>query len=124
MVTITGSDFKGLIQDASISDTNAEKIVDEAIDLLNLYGEDLDLSNLSGTAGSKTVAVTSKKRGAIYLFARAVYATFWMNASNANVGIGGLSVTLGEVMGNPITFGALKEAAQLLRERDWTRSII
>jgi len=113
LVSITGSDFADIIDDSDISDANAEKILDLAVDLLNLFG-DLDLSNMGGTAGSKTLSVESKQKGAIFLVARAIYYSFFKGVETTTVG--GLTVTSPDLLSNPAVVSAVKEAARRLVE--------
>lgn len=124
MVTVTGADFAAKINDSGLTATNAEYILDTTIDQLNLYA-DLELSNLQGTVGSKSLSVTSAQRGAIYFGARAIYASFWKNAANETGGIGALnSANSGDLMSNPVILSAIKEAALILQDLDYSRAII
>ena len=91
MPTITGADFKLLINDTSISDTNAEIQLDQAISSLNIFLGDNTISNLGGAAGSKTLSVSSKQKGAVQLVAQAIYNNVYKGIEN--VGVGGLTVT-------------------------------
>lgn len=113
MASISASDFTDLIQDSEISAANAEKILDHAINLLNLYG-DLDLPNMGGTAGSKTVGLQSKEQGAVFEVARAVYYSFFKGVDL--VGVGGLTVSSPDLLANPAVINAVKEAARRLVE--------
>lgn len=115
MVSITGALFNALINDAGISDTNAEYILDQAIDLLNLYGN-VDLPNMSGSAGNKTLSVESKQRGAIYLVARAVYYAFFKGIETSTAG--GLTVATPDLLADPTVVQTVKEAARRLVEVD------
>jgi len=59
----------------SVGDVSAiktEALIDQAIDLLNLYANQ-SISNMAGTAGSKTVTLTSRQRAAVFEVAKAVY---------------------------------------------------
>lgn len=74
MVSVSYSDLHNLLN-LSVGDISAAKteaLLDQAIDLLNLYANQ-SLSNMSGDAGSKTVTLTSKQRGAVLEVAKAVY---------------------------------------------------
>ena len=126
MATLSGSDFATYtVNDASLGATNGEYILDRAINLIVLYGEDINISNPQGTTGSKSLTVSQKTKAAIELAARAIYASYWMNAANKNSAISTLNgTTVGDLMSTPAVLAAIKEAAKLLRERDWSRSII
>lgn len=112
MVSVTGTIFKSVINDSVISDTNAEYMLDLAIDVLNLYGA--DLSNMTGAAGSKTVNLESKEKGAVFLVARAIYYGFYKGIEPGIVD----TVTVGatDVLGNPTILASIKEAARQLTE--------
>jgi hypothetical protein len=78
MATITGAEFISLMNlsdDTDFTATNAEIIIDAAIDKLNLYLHryDLELSNMTGTAGSKTLTVESREKAAIITVASCIY---------------------------------------------------
>ena len=80
MVSVTASTFKDLINNSDLANATAEKIIDQAADSLNVYLEENNqLPNMSGTAGSKTVSVSSAQRGALMNMAREVYAVLYVN---------------------------------------------
>ena len=115
MVNIAASDLDALLNLASaVTDTNLEIIIDQAIDLLNLYGA--DLANMTGTAGSKTVGLESKERGAVFAVARAVYYSFYKGVTQ--VGVGALAVSTPDLMSNPNVLRTVREAAHKLTELD------
>ena len=126
MPTLTGSDFATYtVNDTGLAAARAERIIDRAINLLVLYGEDVNIQNMQGTEGSKTLSVSQKKQGAIELVARAIYASFEKNAANnQTASVGGVNISVADLMSNPEVLRSVKEAAQLLRERDWSRAII
>lgn len=117
MATVTATEFKTLISDAGLAVATAEIIIDQAIDFLNLYGA--ELSNLGGTAGTKTVSVESKEKGAIYFVARAVYDSFYKGTEG--VGVGALALTTADLMSNSAVLQTVKEAARHLTEMDVSR---
>lgn len=116
MATITADEFQAILNltDSDISNTNTEYVLDFAINLLNLYGA--DLSNMSGTAGSKTWSGESSEKGAIYMVARAAYYSFFKGIETA--AIAGLSATSPDVIANPVIMQTVKEAAQQLTEME------
>jgi len=113
MVSISATEFKALINDADITATNAEYIIDLAVDVLNLFS-DADIPNMGGTAGSKTWSGMSKQKGAVYLTARAIYQSFYKGIETSSVG--GLAVSSGDVLGNPTIMATIKAAANRLKE--------
>ena len=113
MVNVTASDLNALLNlSGGVSDTNLEIIIDEAIDLLNLHGA--DLANMTGTAGSKTVGLEGKERGAVFMVARAVYYSFCKGVDQTSVG--GMVVSSPDLMSNPNVLRTVKEAARKLTE--------
>lgn len=123
MPLITGTDFLALLKDSSSTVTEGEKVLDQTIDLINGFAS-VDLPNLTGTAGSKSLNVEGRQRGIIYFAARSVYASMLMNAANKNAVIGSLSVTSGDLLSNPSVLDSIKEAARQLSETDWSKAII
>ena len=117
MASVTGDDFRNVMNLVSMSDENAEYILDFAIDLLNIY--DVQLSNMSGSAGSKTVTLTSKQRGGVFLVARAVYYSMFKELENVN--IGSLSVDATDLLSNPTVVKVLEDVANRLQVDDYTR---
>ena len=95
MVSVTAALFKSLMNLPDLSDENAEYLLDQAIDMLNIYGA--NISNLSGDPGS--VTVTSKERGGIFVLARNVYQKFYKRTTGATVG--GLSTTDADLTSDP-----------------------
>jgi len=113
MVSVTASTLDGLLHlSGGVDDQDLEAIIDESIDLLNLHGA--DLSNMTGTAGSKTVNLDTKEKGAVLLVARAVYYGFYKGLESSSVG--GLTVGSPDLMSNPNVIRTVKEAARLLTE--------
>jgi hypothetical protein len=117
MATITASTFQNLFNDASISATHAEEIIDLAIDIINLYS-DSDVPNMTGTAGSKSVSVESKQKGAIFILAEEIYHGLYQNPTATSVM--GQSISPANAMANPTIRAAAKEAARMLTELDIT----
>lgn len=74
MVSVAYSDLHNVLN-LTVSDITAvktEALLDQAIDLLNLYANQ-SISNMAGSGGSKTVTLTSKQRGAVFEVAKAIY---------------------------------------------------
>ena len=126
MPTLTGTEFSTYtVNDVGLAAERAEYIIDRAINLIVLYGEDVNIQNMQGTAGSKTLTLSQKKKGAVELVARAIYASFEKNAANnQTASVGSVNISVADLMSNPEVLRSVKEAAQLLRERDWSRAII
>ena len=93
MPEITGSDtyFTNIVAAATFTPTQWEACIDQAIDKINGHlGEDM-VPNLSGTAGSKTVSVSSAEAGFIRDVTIAIY------ASTKNAGASSSSLSIGQI---------------------------
>lgn len=114
MATITYVDLHDLlnITVGDISAINAEKVIDLAVDCLNLYGA--DLPNMSGTAGAKSLSLESREKGAVFMVARAIYYGFYKGLDA--VGISSLSTSAPDLMSNSTITAVIKEAGHLLSE--------
>ncbi len=97
-----------------ITAVNAEKLIDLAINCLNLFGAELD--NMAGTAGSKTVSLESKEHAAVLLVARAIYYSFYKDLDSAS--LGGLTVSTNDLLKDPATLQLIKDAAAQLKASD------
>lgn len=86
-ITINGAWFQLIMNDTAIPDATAEALIDQAINLLNTFGAELD--NLVAGTGD----YTSAQAGAVGVMAREIYQKLYKNAAGANVGVGGLNVT-------------------------------
>ena len=122
MVSLTASSLSTLVNDAGLAAATAEAILDQAIDCLNLLGN-LELSNMQGTAASKSVGVTSRERGAILYVARAIYSSFYKDAPTTAV-IAGLSVSTTDVLSNAVVMHTVEAMARKLHDADWSHAII
>ena len=114
-VTITGDTILNLLKNPSgITTTHGEIVMDQAIDHLNIYlDKDNTISNLSGTAGSKTLSVSSRERGAINLVARMVYMSFLkQHGGSANMGSLGSSTI--DLLSNPTSVAIIKEIVEAI----------
>lgn len=117
MPSVSADDLSNLLNIAgAVTDTILEAMIDGAIDRLNRYGT--SISNMSGTAGSKTVSLTSAQRGAVLEVASAIYSISKSSGSSStSLSIGGLSTSESSAQGNTIFESMVKEAArQLLLE--------
>ena len=122
MVSVTADTFKDLMNLPTLDDADVEQILDMAVDCLNLYGQ-LDMSNMAGTAGSKTLNLTSQQKAAVFIVARAIYYGFYLRLSSGSVG--GLTVTTpSDLMANIVVSESLHEAARLLMEPEYSRAFL
>lgn len=117
MAAVTGEDWRNVMNLAGVSDTDAEYILDMAIDLLNVY--DVQLDNMAGLAGAKTVTLTSKQRGGVFLVARTIYYAMYKNVQA--IGIGGLTVSASDLLSNATVVKTVKEVANRLCSDNYTR---
>ena len=74
MTAITGADTFFTNVNSTFTATKWEACIDQAIDKINGYARDDILPNMAGTAGSKTVSVSSGQAGFIRDLAVAIYA--------------------------------------------------
>ncbi len=119
MVTITGSDTFFTNVDSSYTATKWEAAIDQAINELNTYGKTLDLPNMTGAAGSKTLSVTSAEAGAIQAVAVAIYSQIKQSGSqSSSFGVGGLSMSSSSGQGSGAVENLAKDMAEYLRELD------
>jgi len=122
MVAVTADTFKDLMNKPDLDSEVVEKILDLAVDCLNLYGQ-LDMSNMAGTAGSKTLNLTSQQNAALLIVARAIYYGFYLGLSSA--AIASQSVTNpSDLMANSVVSDSLREAARLLQEPEYSRAFL
>lgn len=116
MVTITGADTYFTNVDTDITQTQWESIIDQAVDKINGYARDDLISNMAGTAGSKSLSVTSAQAGFIRSLAVLVYQKEYKSAGaqseSYNMGI--LSHSRSAASGSG---GALEELAEKAANR-------
>jgi len=113
MVSLTATLFKSIHHDTSIDDDDAENIIDLAISEITLHsGEDLPV--MSGTAGSKTVSLTTQQYAAVMEVARAIYNSDYKGIETTAVG--GMSVSNPDLKSNPMVQAAIVRAARRLAE--------
>ena len=124
MTTITGSDTYFTNIDSAFTATKWEACIDQAIDKLNLYG--LSISNLSGTAGSKTGSYTSAEAGAIRELSLLIYASIQSAGSSSNsysLGVISESSSTSSTSGSSSNInGAAQQMAAQLKPRKFTRT--
>ena len=122
MVSVTYLDMRVLLNQPSLSATDAEKLLDLSVDCLNLYGQ-LDMSNMAGTAGAKTLNITSQQRAAIMLVARAIYFAFYRGLGSLS--LHGIAMTNpSDLLSNSVVQDSVREAARLLQESDFSRAFL
>jgi hypothetical protein len=100
--------------------TNVEYMIDSAIDYVNLEAE-TSISNLSGSAGSKTVTVTASQNAVLKLLLTAMLREAKFKGSSS-LGMGGLSVSDTLVTQPPIFQSLFKNALRRLRGMDFKRT--
>jgi len=120
MVSVSYSDFNDVMNLAdSPSATVQEKLIDVAIDTVNLVGN-LSISNMSGTAGSKTVTLTQKERAAVLGLTRYIYYGWYRNINPQSAG--DVGVTPANLMENPEAMRTVRLYASMLQSRSFTRT--
>jgi hypothetical protein len=83
--------FLGVLTDTDLPPARAEELIDYAIDMLNAHGA--DLSNMSGSAATKTVSMDGKERGVVLNLAAMLYRHRYVNPQQANLGPVGVGAT-------------------------------
>ena len=96
---------------------NTEDLIDWAIDTINLYGN-TSINNMSGATPTKTVTLTSKQRGAVFLMAKFLYPSY--RGPKDKVSVDGISVQNVDPLFTPGFDQVLKRISRLLQ----TRSIV
>lgn len=115
MTVYTAASFSDLLNDASISATNMELIVDAAINSLNLLGAET-ITNMAGDAGAKTVTLTSKQHGAVVYAVRLIYLGVWKVQQIGASSTLGQTLSTADVFANPTIVALLEKAAERLSE--------
>jgi hypothetical protein len=122
MVTITHDSLTILVHDATIAAADAEALIDHAVNQVNLYGKNLDLPNMVGTAGTKTLSCDSREAAAILAVAVAVYNQNYKQSGSQSesFGIGSLSSSSSTGSGTSSVENLAKDMAEYLMEMDVT----
>jgi hypothetical protein len=119
MPAITGSDTFFTNVNSTFTATKWEACIDQAIDKINGYARDDILPNMTGTAGSKTVSVSSGQAGFIRDLAVAIYAnakTGGASSSSLNMGPIGQSSSSNTGQSANMVEQLAKDAASQLKE--------
>jgi len=70
---------------------------------------------MTGAEGSKTVTLTSKEKGAVFIAARAIKYGFYNPIAGG--AIEGLSVSVSDLVSNPQVMNTIKQAAARLQQK-------
>lgn len=121
MVAITAQQIldENNYDEAQISKTNLEYLIDNCINWVNLVAGQ-SMSNMSGTAGSKTVTVTSNQSAVLKFLIPLIVKAYLDRGPNASVA----TVSVGVIAVDPQTgqFRPMyKLALQMLRRRSFER---
>ena len=121
MVSVTYTTFHDLMNLTTtlISAADTEALIDQAIDMMNLYFG-TSLSNMTGSAGSKTVTLAQEDKAAVMTITRTLYLTFYLPQQNAS--LGGVSSTPAEVFTNPNVQAMLKIIGRMRHNRVFERT--
>jgi len=115
MVSVTYSSLTGLLNldvPGDLSAAQAEDILDMAINQINLFAN-VSVSNMSGTAGSKTVTLTRSQWAAVYLVARVLYESGFKGVDGASTG--GVTDSPSDPMSNRAVMDMVQQACSMLR---------
>lgn len=94
-----------------ITAVQLENIIDTAIDTLNIYNA--GISNLQGSAGTKSGSYTSKQWGCIKNVARAVYYSFFKDLDVTH--LESMQVTTNDLLKDAAVLQMVKDMAEQLR---------
>jgi hypothetical protein len=123
MVTITHDSLTTLVHDSAITAADAEALIDHAVNQINLYGKNLDLPNMVGVAGTKTLSCDSREAAAILAVAVVVYSQNYKQSGSqsGSFGIGPLSLSSSSSgSGTSSIENLAKDMADYLMELDIT----
>jgi hypothetical protein len=96
----------------AIANDVIENLVEVSVDVLNLFAGAGTISNMSGTAGTKTLSLSSEKRGALMLVVRAAYYGFYKDLTGKTVGEVSFSPT--DLLSNTNVLNTIQLAAARL----------
>lgn len=121
MVEVAGNDtfFTNIVPAATFTRTQWEGCIEQAIDEINGYARDDIIPQMTGTAGSKTVSLTSMQAGFVRKLAALIYTSTakTAGAQSESFGAGGLSHSQSASASNVADVENLaREAATSLRE--------
>ncbi len=117
-MTINAASLTTLVNDTDITAAVAESVINQAVNMLNVFG--CGLSNMSGSDGTKTLAATSQQEGAIITVALIVYRTFYKGGHSGS--IGSVSMNNSDLLANPVILETVKVCARELKTRRFTRA--
>lgn len=102
--------------------TNVEYIIDDVIDFINSEAE-VNIPQMSGTAGLKTVTVTRQQNAAIKLVLGVILKeSKYKTSTSSSLGPASISESVGSQ--DSIFKEMFWAAIERLKEHDWTRAII
>ena len=112
MVSVTADEFQALmnLSDTDISNANAERVIDQAVNKLNSYGA--ELPNMAGSSGTKTLSCESNEKGAILEVARITYWAYYKGQET--VTISSLSTRTPNMLNNPTVEATIEKLAKQL----------
>jgi len=115
---IAGDDTFFTNMDGELTQTQWESLIDQAIDKINGYGAqyNVELPNMTGTAGSKTLSVSSAEAGFIRSITARLYNVEYKLPGSDSVGAVSETVTNLTMEVESLA----KEAAERLRDLDVT----
>lgn len=118
MASVTASTLDTLLHlSGAVPDATLEEILDLAVDLINLYSR-AGVPNMTGVAGSKTVSLESREKGAVLSVATAVYSNMYVSSGSqsSSYSVGGIGISTSNAASNAAVDLAVKEASRSLAE--------
>jgi len=116
--TINALTLQTLTGDTALAAATCEAIINHAINKINGYAREDILSNMTGTAGTKTLVVSSYQAGFIISVAIAVYVKDYKQggANSQSTGVGAVSTVTSA--GDPDILAAKAAASLLVSHND------
>jgi hypothetical protein len=105
---IDAAESKKIMNLPQIANDVMENLIDLSVDVLNLFSGG-SIPNMGGTAGSKTLSLSSAQRGAVFLVVRAVYYGFQKDLTGKTVG--DISIQPADLLSNPKVLETIQLAA-------------
>jgi len=108
MASVSTSDWRGVMNLPTMSDDDAQHIINQAINELNMEGA--GLSNMT----SYTVTLTSKQQGAVFAVARVIYYSFYKDVEPK--ALAGMSIGSADLRSNPTVDQMIRRYGQMLAD--------
>ena len=113
-VSYNAASFTSVLNVADFDAETMENLVNVAINVLNMFGADTIPNMDGGAPGAKTVTLTSKQAGGVFLAVRQIYDGMWKPRGTTSTR--GDSLSIADVLANPTVVALLEKIASRLSE--------